>query len=226
MAEVPSFILEALQLQGSRTETLGSVSDAEWNRVLSDWYTIRLTLPLRQTCGEKLPSWVRERIEVFLADNVLRFERIKASYLRAAEAMKRAGADHVVIKGFTLTPGYAEHPKFRPQSDIDLYCPSPLLLRARKALYSLGYKSTTYGRHVPSDHLSALIPTNSWIWRGNHFDPEIPISIELHTCCWDSELNRIHPAGTEDFWSRRVTRTVDDLIFPALDPSTISRTRP
>ncbi len=218
MADIPPFLLEALRFQDARRKTLHLVSDAEWDEVLSDWHVVRLALPLRQVCGDELPSWVCERIDGFLADNALRFERIKIAYSRASEAIEQAGADHLVIKGFSLTPGYTDHPKFRPQSDIDLYCPPESVLQARDALYSLGYKSNPYGRHIPSDHLGALIPPNSWTWRGNHFDPEIPISFELHSCWWDSALNRIHPQGLEEFWPRRVSRTLDDLSFLALDP--------
>ncbi len=218
MADIPAFLLEALQFQNARTEKLHAVSDAEWNRVLSDWHVLRLTLPLRQVCGNELPSWVCERIDGFYADNALRFERIKVAYARAAGAIEEAGADHLVIKGFSLTPGYTDHPKFRPQSDIDIYCPPNEILLARDALHSLGYKSSPFGRHIPSDHLSTLTPPNTWVWRGNHFDPEIPISFELHPCWWDAATNRIQPQSLEEFWPRRVWRSVDGISFPGLDP--------
>ena len=218
MADIPPFLLQALQFQDARRETLASVSDPEWNRVFSDWHVIRLTLPLRQACGNELPTWVRERIDGFLADNALRFERIRIAYSRVAGALQEAGADHVVIKGFSLSPGYTDHPKFRPQSDIDLYCPPQSILRAYAALLSIGYKTSGGGGHVPSDHLSALLPPHSWAWRGNYFDPDIPISIELHRCFWDSEAHYLDPQGIEEFWLRRVSRTIDDLSFPALDP--------
>ena len=130
MADIPPFLLEALRFQDARRKTLHLVSDAEWEEVLSDWHVVRLALPLRQVCRDEPPSWVCERIDGFLADNALRFERIKIAYSRASEAIEQAGADHLVIKGFSLTPGYTDHPKFRPQSDIDLYCPPESVLQA------------------------------------------------------------------------------------------------
>jgi hypothetical protein len=217
MRESPHFILGALQFQDARRETLRKVPDAEWSRVLSDWHVVRLTLPLRQECGDELPAWVRERIDVFLADNALRLERIKNVYLRAANALKEAGTDHVVIKGFSLWPGYSDHPKYRPQSDVDLYCPSETILRARDAFFTLGY-TTPHLSHRTLDHLPTLTPRNSWKWRGNYFDPDIPVSFELHFCWWDKVTSRIRPQGLEAFWSRRVVRTLDSLSFPTLDP--------
>jgi Uncharacterised nucleotidyltransferase len=218
MSKIPPFLLEALQFQNARWDTLHKVADTEWERVLSDWHVIRLTLPLREVCGDELPTWVRERIDVFLGDNALRFEQIKRKYAQAAEALKAAGVEHVVIKGFSLWPSYAEHPKVRPQSDIDLYCTPETISRARDALLSLGYTSPHLRTVLRSDHLSPLLPSHSWVWRGNYFDPEIPIAFELHFCWWDNETNRIRPQGLEQFWPRRVMVDIDGFHFPALDP--------
>jgi hypothetical protein len=218
MREVPRFLLDALRFQDAREEGLRNVSDAEWNRVLSDWHVVRLTLPLRRAFGEEMPAWVRERIDIFLADNALRFERIKEAYSRVAKALAQAGTDHIVIKGFALWPGYTDHPKYRPQSDIDLYCPRETVFRAQDALLALGYISRPEWGRVSAEHLTPLIPPHSWQWRGNYFDPEIPIGLELHFRWWDNATMRIRPQGLEEFWQRRVKRAVDDVPFPALDP--------
>jgi len=219
VSEIPSFLLGALQFQNARRETLRKVPDSEWQRVLSDWHVVRLTLPLRQVCGGEVPAWVCERIDVFLADNALRFERIKNVYSRAVKALEEAGTDHVVIKGFSLWPGYTDHPKYRPQSDIDLYCPPETASRARNALFALGYKAQPHWGQGSTEHLSTLIPPSSWSWRGNYFDPDIPVSLEIHFTWWDSINSRIHPQGLEGFWPRRLMRAVDGLSFPALDPA-------
>jgi MFS family permease len=218
MSEIPPFLLDALQFQNARREILRKVPDAEWERVLSDWNVVRLTLPLREVCGAEVPAWVCERIDIFLADNALRFERIKSAYSRAADALREAGVDHVVIKGFSLWPGYTDHPKYRPQSDIDLYCPANAIFRARAAFFALGYSTQPQWRQVSTEHLSALIPPHSWKWRGNHFDPCIPISFELHFSLWDSATRHIYPHGLREFWSRREHRVLDDLCFPAFEP--------
>ncbi|HVH70399.1 MAG TPA: nucleotidyltransferase family protein, partial [Candidatus Dormibacteraeota bacterium] len=120
MASIPDFLMGALQFRDPRREVLRKVKDSEWEVVLTSWQTARLTLLLRQQCGDNLPDWVRSRIDAYLSDNALRFERIKAVYSTIAKAFQNEKADHVVIKGFSLWPGYSEHPRFRPQSDIDL----------------------------------------------------------------------------------------------------------
>ena len=217
MGEVPLFLREALQFQQPQFESLLAVTDADWQRVLTDWHVLRLTLPLRHVCPDHLPSWVREHLDVALASTALRFRRIRNEYRRAAEALDEAGCKHVVLKGFSLWPDYSFDPKYRPQSDIDLYCPPETILRARDALLSLGY-FTPHLDHVPSDHMPTLVPPNAWKWKGNHFDPEIPICFELHFCWWDWATSRMRPQGLEDFWPRRIHNSIDDFRFPALDP--------
>jgi MFS family permease len=218
MSEIPTFLLGSLQFQNARTESLRKVSDAEWEQVLTDWRLVRLAFPLREVCGDDLPRWVRERIDIFRADNELRFERIKKAYILAAQAFLDAGADHVVLKGFSLGRGYTDHPIHRPQSDIDLYCPPDAIFRARAALFALGYTTEPDLGQESTEHLPALIPSQSWKWRGNHFDPDMPVSFEFHFSLWDSTTRRIYPEGLGEFWSRRQERVLDNLCFPAFEP--------
>jgi predicted MFS family arabinose efflux permease len=218
MDEVPAFVYDALRFQEPRTDRLRRARDSEWEAVLSSWRVVRLTLPLRQLWDEYLPNWVRDRIDSFLVDNAVHFERIKQFYSIAAAAIRDARAEHVVIKGFSLWPGYVEHPRFRPQSDIDLYCPPDSIFRARDVLSGLGYQPWLLGGHRPSDHLPAMDLPTSWQWRGNFFDPDIPPCFELHSCFWDPSWTRIHPPGLQEFWSRRIERHLDEITFPALHP--------
>ncbi len=217
MRSIPPFLLDALQFRDPRREALRDVADAQWEEVLSSWLTVRLTLPLRQRFGDDLPDWVRLRIDTYLRDNALRFERIKAVYSAVAMALGEVEVDHVVVKGFSLWPGYTEHPRFRPQSDLDLYCPPESVSRARDALLALGYESSRLGEHLVRDHVNPMIPKVRWKWRGNHFDPEIPVSFELHFRLWNASVMRLNPAGLDQFWSRRIIRQVDDIYFPGLD---------
>lgn len=217
MDRVPEFLVDALRFHNPRQECLRTIKDSEWRAVLSSWRVVRLTLPLRQVCGQHLPAWVCERIDAQIQDNGLRFERMKQVYSEAASALKAAGAEHVVVKGFSLWPDYVEHPRYRAQSDIDLYCPPDSMERAQAALISLGYRRSSTSNHIAKDHVPALVPPSNWQWRGNFFDPEIPISFELHFQFWDTSHTRIRPAGLERFWERRLQRSVDELSFWSLD---------
>ena len=114
-------IIAALQLREADLTPLIQLEDHEWTSLLAFCDLAHLTLPLAQLPQNDFPSWVVERLKINVADNALRFERVKATYKEAAEALDRAGVEHVVIKGFTQAPDYVEDPRLRAQSDLDLY---------------------------------------------------------------------------------------------------------
>ncbi len=209
--------MEALRFGSSRRDGLCSMTDSEWKHILSHWGFVRLTLPLRQRCGDDLPLWVRTQIDGFIEDNTERFRRIKAAYREIGVALDEAAVEHVVLKGFAQWPESMQSPRFRAQSDIDLYCPPESTLRARDALVGLGYESAQGGEHQDSDHLPSMSRRSDWQWRGNHFDPEIPAGVDLHFRLWNKSLTRLNPGDLDDFWRRRVERQLGDLHFPALN---------
>jgi MFS family permease len=225
MPDVPpniAAVLSALRFSASRPESLRTLTDSEWESLLSRWQIRRLMIPLRRTCGDALPEWVRSRIDLNLADNAQRFERIKLVYSDFANALRDTGAEHLVVKGFTHWPDFVEHPTFRLQSDLDVYCPPESSSRAREALSSLGYQplAGAHGRadaNLP-DHLPTMVRNTGWKWRGNFYDPEMPISFEIHFRLWNEKLLRFGPKELEPFWLRRIERRLDDISFPALNP--------
>jgi MFS family permease len=209
-------LMDALSFGPARQDGLRAMNDADWKHILSHWGFVRLTLPLRQRFGDDLPIWVREQIDRNIADNTERFSRIATMYREIAAALNECGAEHVVLKGFAHWPASMQGPRFRAQSDIDLFCPPQSILRARDALLGLGYESVQGVEHQDSDHLPPLVRKVDWRWRGRHFDPEIPLGVDLHFRFWGRDLTRMDPAGLEDFWDRRVERQLGDLRFPAL----------
>jgi predicted MFS family arabinose efflux permease len=211
--------MEALNFGHSRREGLRAMTDSEWKDILSHWGFLRLTLPLRQVCGDDLPTWVREQIDQYTADNTERFSRIRKDYVEIAAVLREAGAEHLVLKGFAQWPASMHSPRFRTQSDIDLFCPSESIFRAHDALRTLGYQQVEAHEHQAqaSDHLFDMVRQTDWQWRGRPFDPENPISIELHFRFWNQPLLRLDPAGLEQFWPRRVERQLEDFSCPALN---------
>jgi len=221
MRRIPQHVqalLSALQFRDAHPEALQSLSESEWNQLLPFCDLAHFTFPLWRNSGGFLPEWVRARIERNASDNALRFERIKQVYGELARTLDEARLEYLVIKGFAQYPGYVEDPRLRMQSDIDLYCPSESIFRARDKLMALGYQPLTGLEHLPTDHLPTMVRKADWEWRGNAFDPEMPLSVELHFCLWNEATARFAPPGVEDFWRRRVTRHLDDFSFPALDP--------
>jgi MFS family permease len=208
-------ILSALRFHDGHTEILRRMTDSQWQDLFSRWEISRLLIPLRQRCGDQLPEWVRTRIDRNLADNAERFQQIKKAYWAFVGAVRDTKAEHVVIKGFAQWPDFIEHPRLRLQSDIDVYCPEQSIPHALDALYDLGYEPGDSGS---VDHLPTMVSKTPWTWRGNPYDPDIPVSFELHFSFWSESFSRLRPKGLDQFWLRRIEQHLDGLDFPALAP--------
>ena len=222
MPRIPSEVaalLSALQLDRPNIASLNKLSDPEWSSLLAFSDTAQLTLSIAQLPLEGFPDWVVERLKTNLADNALRFERIKATYREASAALERAGVEHVVIKGFTQAPDYVADPRLRSQSDIDIFCPPESIDDAQRALRAIGYEpSSVKISYALADHNPTLVRLGDWKWRGNPFDPEMPPSIELHFCLWNEHVSRIGIPETRLFWERRTMRMFGDFSYRCLSP--------
>jgi hypothetical protein len=212
-------LLAALQLSVSDTTSLEKLSDEEWRSLLAFCNIAHLTLPLAQLSMKGFPSWVVEQLTTNLADYTLRFERVKATYREAAKALDEAGVEHIVIKGFTQSPDYVADPRFRSQSDIDFYCCPENIDAATRAMQAIRYRpSDAEISYALADHGVTLVRPGEWQWRGNPFDPEMPLGVELHFCLWNETVSRIR-VPEAGFWAERhTTREVDGLSFPCLCP--------
>jgi len=210
--------IAALNFQDTRREKLRALTRPEWEEFLPLCDRMRLTLPLRQICSDDLPEWVRSRVDKNIQNNTVRLERIKVTYLELAHSLQETGIEHVVLKGFALWPSYMQDPRFRTQSDIDIFFPSDSVFHARDVLSTMGYEPIKGLEHQPTDHLPPMLRKTDWKWRGDYFDPCIPISLELHFRFWNETTTRLRPQGMDQFWVRRVERSLDGLNFPALHP--------
>jgi len=173
-------------------------------------------------CRADLPDWVRSRIDRNIAASAEHWQRVKSAYSEAATAFQASGLECVVLKGFSHCPLFADDPRRRWQGDIDLLFSEDQLLAARDAALQLGYEPITpFDRH-PINHLPTLVRKTGWEWRGKYFDPDIPVSLELHFQFWDADTERFSPAGLEKFWERRETRDVDQLRFVSFHPADVA----
>ena len=210
-------LLDALQLEGSNTDALLGLDDTAWGRLLEFCDLAHLALALSQVDITGFPAWVVDRLARNVTDNARRFERTKAAYTEAAAAMERAGAQHLVLKGFAHVPDYVTDPRLRTQSDIDIYCPHGDLEKAQCALMKIGYQQEG-SVDIHADHLPGLSRTGDWKWRGNPYDPEMPPGIELHFCFWNARASLIDIPEVERFWERRVIRRLGKMEFCGLHP--------
>jgi predicted MFS family arabinose efflux permease len=211
-------VLAALRFSSPDFGPLGELSEKDWKKALHFCDRTQLTLFLGLTCREHLPEWVRARIDGNLRSNAARWELTKSTYREVAAVFEPAGLEFLVLKGFTHYPRFVSDPRHRSQGDLDLLLPRTDVSRAFDIAAGLGYQPISE-RSLPIDHLPMMIRKTGWIWRGDFFDAESPISLELHFQLWDEPTERFEPAGLDEFWPRRQSRELDDVRFTAFHPA-------
>jgi hypothetical protein len=215
----PAAALAALHLEEPRPDLLRRLSEREWPAILDYCDRSRLTLVLRERARDAMPPAARERVDADLKKNRIRVAGIQDLYRRLYERLRAAGLEFVALKG--LTHAALFHPgseQLRMQYDVDLYLPRTDAERAQQLLTAGEWESLENMEAFPTDHLPALIRRTGWEWRGDYFDPEIPLAVELHFQFWNRSLERLPAPGTEDFWTRRTTRPVGGIELGMLHP--------
>lgn len=211
-------VLRSLDFSSPSAADLENLSDPDWRKLLALTDRSQLTLLLGTSCRSSLPDWVRARIDGNLANNAIRHQRILKTYRRVAGALSARQVDFAVLKGFSHYPGFCADLLSRPQYDLDLYCLPDQIERGYAALMELGYEPFGRVGATALDHLPPLILKTGWRARGDYYDPDIPITIELHFRFWDSATERFSVSGSGQFWERRRWRSLGPLVFPALHP--------
>ena len=92
-----------------------------------------------------------------------------------------------MLKGFSHCPDFVNDSRQRVQYDLDLYLPPEQVYAARDAALQLGYEPIHPRDRRPTDHLPTMIRKTGWRWRGDFFDPDLPVSLELHFRFWDEQ---------------------------------------
>jgi hypothetical protein len=151
----------------------------------------------------ELSAAARQHVNAALERNSIRVGRVAAAYEEIAASFRDAGVDHVVLKGFTHVPMLVDDTRLRVQYDLDLYVPSASRDAARDALLALGYQPISSMEGLAMDHLPTMIRKTGWQWRGDYFDPDLPIAVEVHFQFWDAPTECIRVEGLNDFWARR-----------------------
>ena len=209
----------SLRFHSPQPELLAELSEREWTAALNWADRTQLTLPLGLTNRGHLPDWVRSRIDSNLAKTVERWQRTKAVYREAAGAFEAAGIDCVVMKGFSHCPRFVDDVRHRWQGDLDLLLTAEKVRPAFDAALELGYTPIIEDDPHPTNHLPTLIRKTGWTWKGDYFDPDMPLALELHFAVWDQRTERFGPAGLQHFWERRERRSIDDLRFTGFHPA-------
>lgn len=176
---------------------------------LLDWCDRRqVTLLLRQLHGAAFPDAVQQRLASCRAAAEQRFARLTTQLFEITDALDDSGIPFVLLKGPTHTPLLAPDAVLRAQGDIDLWCRPADVHAARDVLIALGYVSRP-DRRSERRHLAPMARPHNWTWRGDMFDAEMPVHVELHYQLWSDAAEHIAAPGVDEFWSRRVVRNFD-----------------
>ena len=210
MTRLPPHARALLDLLSGRAVRLDG---PQWRSLLEFADRTQCTLFLRGTPA--LPDWFAEEIESRLARNVQRRQRLLAAYRETSGALLSRGIEFVLLKSFTHENGFGIDGIQRVQYDLDFLLPSSDLPAAKAALLEIGYAP-----HGTSDlsalHGRPLIKPGGGPWRGDYYDPDLPIPVELHTALWHTESDRVAAPGVESFWERRTTIDACGRTIPAL----------
>ncbi len=193
-------------------EPARALKDADWGEVLAIADRTLSTLLLREAQG--MPDWVREEVAARSVKWLIRRDRVIETYCAAAEALDRAGLEFVLLKGFTHEADARVDPAMRVQADVDLLCSRADVSRARRVLIEVGFMAHT-GSELSDNHGVPLLRPHNWQWRGDYFDPEMPVPIEVHHSIWDSARDRMAIPELERAWARREVMGAAGLRIPA-----------
>lgn len=199
-------VLGTLHFRKSSAARLRDLNEAERRKVLTWCDQQGLTLLMRDLAPEE----VAERAH----KNQLRLRTAEKTYRRLTDLP----GEFLALKGLTQCELFGIRPEDRAQYDIDLYFPRESVEAARDALLANGYESIGGTGKLPTDHLPGLFPRTGWRWNGDYFDPEMPLAIELHVQFWNARLERLEVPGIEEFWTRRVRRTIGNTELFVLCP--------
>jgi hypothetical protein len=189
-------VLAALHFREPSTGGLAGLGEHDRREALAWCDREGLTLLVRGILPEETADAARK--------NRLRLQVAEETYRRVAGLP----GEFVALKGITQCELFGIRPEDRAQYDIDLYFPRDTVEAARDALLAQNYESIEGVEKLPTDHLPGLFPRTRWRWRGDYFDPEMPLAIELHFQFWNQPLERLAAPGVDEFWARRVRRAV------------------
>ena len=199
-------MLAALHLREPSTAGLTGLDENGRREALAWSDRQGLTLLLRRILPDDIADAARK--------NRMRLQVAEETYRRMAELP----GEFIALKGITQCELSGIRPEDRAQYDIDLYLPRDTVEAARDVLLTRNYESIGGMDKFPTDHLPGLFPRTDWRWRGDYFDPEMPLAIELHFQFWNAQLERLDAPGVEQFWTRRVKRLVGGAEIGVLCP--------
>lgn len=199
-------VVGALDFQKDRSDLIRAIPAGRWNELLRLTDSAQLTLPLAIRLRDSLPSEIRTRVDRNLERNAQRTRQTWQNYRDIERELECRGVGFAVLKGMTHFPSFCDDLSHRPQFDIDLFIPAEAIDVAVQAIAALGYETVGSGHTSTADHLPAMIRKTGFCWKGDYYDPELPLIVELHYSFWNTGREGFGVSGADRFWARRTRR--------------------
>jgi hypothetical protein len=212
-------VLESLHFQEDRSDRIARISPEKWTGLLVLTDEAQLTLPLAIRHRSFLPRDVQSRVDLNIARSTERANRTRDAYVGIARELESRGVEFAVLKGMTHFPSYCDDLAHRPQFDVDLFFPRESIQTAVEVIAGLGYEAHGPTHRVTADHFPTMIRKTGFLWKGDYYDPELPLAVELHYRFWNPGREGFRVSGDDAFWSRRESRNIGGCMIPALHPA-------
>lgn len=183
-----------------RTDRVPDPSADRWPQLLAFADRTHITLQLHGNA--RLPRRVEQQVEERWTRNATRRKRLREGFLEIESEFASRGIPYVLLKGFTHEVGFGVRHGSRLQSDLDFLVTPADRGRASAALEELGYRPHG-SSDLSAEHHRPWVRPFAWTWKGDYFDPDMPIPVELHDTVWSEAGDRIQCPGLEEFWNRR-----------------------
>jgi hypothetical protein len=196
---------------------LGCVEEREQDALLAFCDRHQLTGLLSRLPG--LSPCLREAVQRRLEANGKRLARIETEIFEVCARLERDSIPYLMLKGLAQRQACLPDARIRVQYDLDLYCPQACVTQAWEVIRRAGYSPLATRPDESTDHLVPLIRKTAWRWRGDYFDPDIPLTVELHFRFWDEATEGFPAPGTQFFWERRTRTQIAGSSIPVLHPA-------
>lgn len=210
-------LVRSLHLGEDRTDLLKAIPARGWPELLRLADEAHIGIVLAQKCRYVVPDPVRVELDSRMRRSAVRHASVVEAHRDISAAMESRGAEFLVLKGLTHDELWHSGSGFRPQYDIDLYCPPESMAAAREAAASIGYEPA-WEEDNGADHIPTLIRRTGWRWRGDYYDPDQPLALELHHRFATPGLG-FRVQGADRFWNRHVRGVFGGIDLPALYPA-------
>jgi hypothetical protein len=166
-----------------------------------------------------IPETIRRRLNDDLQENCARLHAMAEEFRTLLTLIEDAGIPYVVLKGFALTPEYCPDPALRCQYDFDFLVDAGSVPRIDAALRRAGFvQKPRRSRCGPMAYFHSLrrpvMPKNL----DRIFSPGLHRTVEIHTCLWESNADKIRFTLPEESLNRAVLKTWNGVAFFSLAP--------